>query len=51
MSEQKKRDPEIDALIAIIKLLEPFSDEERARMLRYISVRMLAYSPQLIDKP
>ena len=38
-------DAEIEALIAVVKILAPFSDEERQRMLRYLRMRLLGEKP------
>ena len=38
-------DAEIEALIAVVKILALFSDEERQRMLRYLRMRLLGEKP------
>ena len=38
-------DAEIEALLAVVKILAPFSDEERQRILRYLRMRLLGEKP------
>ncbi len=38
-------DAEIEALIIIVQHLQPFNDEERQRMLKYLRMRFLGEKP------